>query len=421
MDNRRNAGATRGTLPERPLEKSALAPPAVAPPEVAPPRRMAYGLDISGYSMARGRVKKNENLSRILQPYGVGYAAILDVAYKARGVFDVRSLRPGRPYHLLRPGASPDVAPRYFIYEESDESFVVFDLAPPRSVTRGSKPVELKTRSIAGTVEGSLWQALKDLEADPALLYRLSDIYAWTVDFHHLQKQDRFQVVYQEKWIDGRKKGMGHVLAAAIHRRGETSYAFRFEGSGRPGYYDENGKSLEKTFLKAPLRYTRISSRYARNRLHPVLRIVKAHLGTDYAAPTGTPIMSTGDGTVTTAASNRANGRYIKIRHNREFSTQYLHLSRFASGIRSGVSVKQGQIIGYVGATGMVTGPHLCYRFWKHGKQVDPLAMDIPSSRDLPPAQREVFLGTLSERMALLNDADTPVTLATKRDAASMR
>ena len=423
MDSRRQADATRSappvTPPMAPTAAPALSTPPAAPPEVPPPRRMVYGLDITDYTAARSRVKKHDNLSRILQPHGIGHAAILDTAYKAHGVFDVRSLRPGRPYCLLRRKDVQETAPRYFVYEETDESFVVFDLEPPRSVTRGSKPVELKTRTIAGTVEGSLWQTMVGQGADPALLYRLSDIYAWTVDFHHLQKEDGFRVVYQERWIEGEKAGLGQVLAAVIYHRGETQYAFRFDGDGRPGYYDENGKSLEKTFLKAPVRYTRISSKYTAKRLHPVLRKFKAHLGTDYAAPVGTPVMSTGDGTVTKVASNRSNGRYIKIRHNRKFSTQYLHLSRIARGIRSGVSVKQGQVIGYVGATGMATGPHLCYRFWKHGKQVDPLKTHIPSSRDLSPALREAFLGTLSERMAMLHGTDAPVTLATSRDASS--
>ena len=389
------------------------APAATPAPGLPPtPRRLAYGIDITDCRVETRRVKRHQNLSDILGDRGVGYGAVMDLAHKAVDVFDVRRLHPNRPYCLVFPETPQDAGPSHLVYEITQEEYVVFSLEPPRSVVRGRKPVTTTVRALSGTVAESLWQSLTDQGADPALMAALSDIFAWSVDFHYLQPQDTYRVVFEERRIDDQDIGIGRVLAAVIRSGGEDYYAFYHEAGERAGYFDPDGRSLEKAFLKAPVRYGRISSRFSRQRLHPVLNTVKAHLGTDYAAPVGTPVLSTGDGTVVAAGYHRNNGKYIKIRHNDIYTTQYLHLSRFAKGIRQGAKVKQGDVIGAVGATGMATGPHLCYRFWKNGRQIDPLTTPLPASRHLSPEQMAPFHETVNRYAALLK-GDT-LTLAQK-------
>lgn len=409
------AAAAAGVfLPEDPSPTATATvspvPPTAPPP--APPRRMAYGIDVTDCRLVTEQVRRHQNLGDILGEYGIGYGAVMDLAHKATDVFNVRRLRPNRPYCLVIPPAADNAPPSHFIYEISEEEYVVFGLCPPRSVTRGRKTVRTTPRTLAGTVETSLWQSMVEAGGDPGLIAALSEIYAWSVDFHYLKPGDTYRVVFEERWIDGRSIGMGNVLAAAVTHGGAEHVAYRFDGPERTGYFDENGRSLEKAFLKSPVTYNRISSRFSRQRFHPVLKRMKAHLGTDYAAPVGTPVMSTGDGTVMTAGYNRNNGNYVKIRHNGTYATQYLHLSRFANGIRKGAPVKQGDVIGYVGATGMATGPHLCYRFWKNGRQIDPLNHPMPPSSNLAPEHMAAFEKTVSQLRAMLDGDAGKMTLA---------
>lgn len=391
-----------------------LATPAAAPPAPQPPRRMAYGIDITDCRVITKRIKARQNLSDILTDQGVGYGAIMDLARKAAGVFDVRSLHPNRPYSLIMPTALDAHTPSYFIYEINQEEYVVFSLETPRSVALGRKPVTNTLRAIGGTIDASLWQSMVEHGGDPALISELSDIFAWSVDLHHLRDGDTYRVIFEEKRIDNRYIGIGRILAAVIRQGPEDHFAFYFDDGNQSGYFDEDGGSLEKAFLKAPVRYSRISSRFSRKRFHPVLKTVKAHLGTDYAAPVGTAVMSTADGTVVAASYDRNNGNYVKIRHNGTYTTQYLHLSRIAKKIRCGASVKQGRVIGYVGESGMATGPHLCYRFWKNGRQVDPLTTPLPASQHLPPDEMPAFRETISTIMAQLTNPADALTLATK-------
>ena len=396
------------------LEAPKPVAPVAAPPAPQPPRRLAYGIDITDCRVITKRIKARQNLSDILTDQGVGYGAIMDLARKAVGVFDVRSLHPNRPYSLIVPTALDARTPSYFIYEISQEEYVVFSLETPRRVTLGRKPVTNTLRAIGGTIDASLWQSVVEHGGDPALISELSDIFAWSVDLHHLRDGDTYRVIFEEKRIDNRYIGIGRILAAVIRQGSEDHFAFYFDGGNQSGYFDEDGGSLEKAFLKAPVRYCRISSRFSRKRFHPVLKTVRAHLGTDYAAPVGTPVMSTADGTVMTAGYDQNNGNYIKIRHNGTYTTQYLHLSRVAKGIRSGTSVKQGRVIGYVGKSGMATGPHLCYRFWKNGRQVDPLTTPLPATQHLPPDELPTFRKTISTIMAQLAGSAGALTLANK-------
>ena len=274
----------------------------------------------------------------------------------------------------------------------SSIDYVVFDIRDTIDVFLGQKEVEVKTREASGQIESSLWNSLVENKMSPALVMELSSIYAWTIDFFRIQKGDYFKVVYEEKYVEGEFIGIGRVYAALFNHANEDFYAFYFEEEENYGdYFDDEGAALRKAFLRAPLNYSRISSSFSKRRKHPVTGRIKAHLGTDYAAPTGTPILSTANGTVTEARYKRNNGNYVKVRHNSTYSTQYLHMSKIKSGIRPGVYVKQGEVIGYVGSTGLATGPHVCYRFWKNGRQVDPYKQKLPPSKPVKKENLEAY------------------------------
>ena len=270
--------------------------------------------------------------------------------------------------------------PVYFIYEKDAINYVVFDLQNEIQVYTGKKQVDIKLKKVASTIKSSLWQTMEEKKLSPRLTHELSTIYAWTIDFFKIQEGDSFNIYYQDRYIDGKYIGIGKILASEFIHSNKSFYAFYFEenNNNRGDYYDEKGKTLRKAFLMAPVDYKRISSRFSKRRKHPVTGRWKGHFGTDYAAAEGTPIWATANGTITKASYTRNNGNYVKIRHNSTYSTQYLHMSKIKKGIKRGVYVKQGECIGYVGSTGLATGPHVCYRFWKNGKQVDPYKQKLP-------------------------------------------
>ncbi len=364
-----------------------------------------YGLSIDSFVCIEGQVGSNQFLADILLPHQVAYSLIDRMARDVE-LFDFRRLRAGNPYTVL---LGPDSTAQYFVYEENKTDYLVWRFEGD-SVNgyRGSKPVEIMQREIAAVINNSLYQSLMDAGASAELAVRLSDIYAWSVDFYKIQKGDRFKAVYEEKFVDGESVGIGVIQAAQFDYRGRTFHAYRFEQDGVASYFDEEGKSMKRAFLQAPLNYTRISSRYSLKRVHPVTKKVKAHLGTDYAAPTGTPIHTTGDGVVEAAGYTSGNGNYVKVKHNSTYTTQYLHMSKFAPGIRAGKAVKQGDVIGYVGSTGLATGPHLCYRFWKNGVQVDPFRENIPPSFPIKDALLPAFLEYAAAMGKLLNSVPFP-------------
>jgi murein DD-endopeptidase MepM/ murein hydrolase activator NlpD len=236
----------------------------------------------------------------------------------------------------------------------------------------------------------------------PDLIDQFADLYGWTVDFQRLQKGDKYKVVFNEKWVDGQVIGVEEIQTAFFEHLGEPYHAIPFEQNGQVSFFDQEGNSLKKAFLRDPLKFTRISSRYNLNRFHPVQKRYKAHLGTDYAAPRGTEIRSVGDGTVVAAGYSRGNGNYVKIKHNGTYSTQYLHMSKIGAGVKTGSRIKQGQVIGFVGSTGLATGPHLCFRFWKHGKQVDWLKEKIPPSEPIAPENLMAFDRVRMEKLEQL-------------------
>lgn len=360
------------------------------------PRRiaMAYGISDDDFRMERRTVRARQNLCGILIKEGLSAAAAAETARKCQKVFDVRKMKAGNPYWVMN-AAKADGGLRYLIYEQNPVEYVVFDLADPIKVWRGRKAVNSIIRMATGMIGSSLWQTFTDKDLDVDLVLKLAEIYAWTLDFYHLQKEDTFKIIYEENRVEKKRIGTGRILAACITSGGEDLYAFHFEKSD--AYFDETGQSLRKAFLKAPLKFGRISSRYSKSRLHPILQVNRPHLGIDYAAPKGTPVMAVGDGIVTKVDYNRTMGRYIEIRHNREYRTQYLHLSKTARGIAPGQKVRQGDEIGYVGSTGLATGPHLDFRFWVNGKAVNFLKQDIPSADPVPSDQMAAFQSVVAE------------------------
>ena len=303
--------------------------------------------------------------------------AVEQLVTKAAGIFDVRKIRAGNKYTVLCSNDSLRKA-EYFIYETNPTEYVVFETGDSLHVHLGQKEVEVRIRTASNTISSSLWNAMNEIGASPNVTVALSEIYAWTIDFYSIQKGDNFTAIYEELVVDGETIGMGNILSARFNHGGKDNFAFRFVQDNKPDYFDDKGQSLRRAFLKAPLKFSRISSHFSNSRLHPVLRIRRPHHGVDYAAPKGTPVHSIGNGTVIEVRYAGGAGRMIKIRHNAMDTTAYLHLSGYAKGISKGAHVQQGQVIGYVGSSGLSTGPHLDFRFYKNGSPVDPLKVESP-------------------------------------------
>jgi murein DD-endopeptidase MepM/ murein hydrolase activator NlpD len=341
---------------------------------------MEYEIMVDSLEVIRDHVKRNEFLADILLGYDVDYIVIDRIAKNSHNIFDVRKIRVGYPYAVIRTLDSvPEV--QYFVYEESPSNYIVFDLCDSLRIYRGKKEIERRIATTSGTITSSLWNAMVENDADPNLANELSEIYAWTIDFFGIQKDDYYRVVYEEMYIDDVYVGLSRVIAANFNHMNYDLYAVYFVQDSTGDYYDSDGGSMRRTFLKAPLRYKRISSRYSHSRMHPILKYRRPHLGVDYAAAAGTPVHAVGDGVVTFAGWTDQGGYKVKIKHNGTYSTAYCHFSGFAKGIKQGVHVKQGQVIGYVGSTGLATGPHLDFRFYRNGQAIDPLKVKSPPAK----------------------------------------
>ncbi|HEY4652432.1 MAG TPA: peptidoglycan DD-metalloendopeptidase family protein [Pontibacter sp.] len=340
---------------------------------------IVYGIKTDSLEIVEATVKRGENLSEILDNYNISLLTISELAKKSKEVFNVRRISANRPYTILHQPDSGKTA-RYFIYEPSETEYVIYDLRGELNVTLEKRKVDTVEHAIAGIIHNSLFDALIEAGGSAQLVNHFADIYAWRLDLNRIQPGDKFKLIYDEHVVNGKTIGYGTIKSAYFEHEGEEIYAIGFSQGKGTGYYDQHGKSLKRAFLREPLEYSRVSSRFSKNRFHPVQKRYKPHLGTDFAARTGTPIRTVGDGVVLEAKYTRGNGYYVKIKHNKTYTTQYLHMSRFAKGMRPGTRVKQGQTIGYVGSTGLATGPHLCYRFWKNGKQVDALKVKLPSA-----------------------------------------
>ena len=288
------------------------------------PATILYGIQVDSLKVFESTIKRNQFLGEILSDYQVSDQEIHELSQKAKKVYDVRKIEARKKYTLLY---SQDSLPRaeYFIYEPTPIDYVVYKLKDSIEVSLHQKKIDTVRTYAAGVIESSLWVTMTNAGADPRLIHELSEVYAWQVDFYRIQKGDKFKVIYEELYVNDEKAGIGKIIGALFNHMESDFYAVYFDQGNGISYFDEEGQSLQKQFLKSPLRYTRISSRYTRKRYHPVLKRYKSHLGTDYAAPTGTPIRSVGDGIVTEAKYSKYNGRYVKVRHNGVYTTQYLH------------------------------------------------------------------------------------------------
>ncbi|RAI83913.1 peptidoglycan DD-metalloendopeptidase family protein [Algoriphagus yeomjeoni] len=370
-----------------------------------------YGINVTGLNIVEGTVSKNQTLGSILAPFNVPYQIIDQIAKKSKEIFDVRGIAANKKFTVVTPADSAQAA--FFIYEPNPAEYVVFNL-DSIDIYKAEKPAEFRTKEAGGIINSNLSADMTGLGITYDIIDQFADLYGWSIDFGALQKGDKFKVSYQEKVIDGVVVGVSDIQTAFFEHKGTPYYAIPFEQNGEIAFFDQNGDSFKKAFLRDPLKYSRISSRYSLKRFHPVQKRYKAHLGTDYAAPTGTEIRSVGEGTITDARYSSANGNYVKIKHNGTYTTQYLHMSKIAKGIKPGTRIKQGQVIGYVGSTGLATGPHLCFRFWKNGKQEDWLREKIPPSEPISSANKLAFESTKAEymeRLATISIPGEPETL----------
>lgn len=361
-----------------------------------------YDIPIRDFELSTHKVKKGQFLGDILGSHGIDQRDLLEMEKTYKHIFDVRRIKAGNQYTLFFPSGFLQ-KPAFFVYEINEADYVVFDFVKNRIYT-GQKKVTFQKKTAAGVIQSSLSQTFDENNLDPQLGLELADVFGWVIDFYRLQRGDRFKVIYQERLIDGKPAGVHRILSTVFNHNGNDFYAFYYQPdeSKAGSYFDEKAASLRKEFLKAPLKFSRITSRYSGRRFHPVLKEYRPHLGVDYAAPVGTPILAVGDGVVEEAMYNKNNGNYVKIRHNSTYCTQYLHMSKFAAGIKQGVRVTQGQVIGYVGSTGLATGPHVCFRFWKNGVQVDPLRVQIPPSKPVDDEYRsdyEARVATLKKEL----------------------
>ncbi|WP_373511640.1 peptidoglycan DD-metalloendopeptidase family protein [Persicitalea sp.] len=386
-----------------------------------PPAPVIYGIVTDSLEVRKGVVEPGETISTLLGDYNIGLSRVHALSEKAKDVYDLRRMRAKRPYTLLYARDASRTA-RYFIYEPNATEYVIYDLRDSLCVTLCQRRVDVVEREIIGQIRGSLYKSILNAGGSARLVDQLADIYAWRLDLNRVQPGDSFKLIFESRQIDGKTIADGQLKGAYIQHSGEPLYAIALDQGKGVTYFDQDGKSFKKAFLKEPVEFSRISSRYTQRRFHPVQRRFKPHLGTDYAARRGTPIRTVGDGVVVEASRSRGNGNYVKIRHDKTYTTQYLHMSKFAKGIRRGARVSMGQTIGYVGSTGLSTGPHLCYRFWKNGQQVDALKVKLPLAEPVREEYQDVFLAkkdSIIERMEAMDARQTRADLLAAHEAKS--
>lgn len=347
--------------------------------DLGPVPETKYGIVIDSLDIVQKSVKRNEFLGTILDREGISNKQIHRLAGQYKDVFDVRKVRVGGKYELFHTRDSvPHLA--YFVYQKSVAELVIYDFTQKDVVaTTWQKEIKVRQREASGIIQNSLWQTIVENGGNGVLSIELSEIYAWSVDFFGIAKGDRFKVIYEEEFVDSTSLGIKSIVCAKFKHKGEVYYAIPFEQNGFIGYFNQDGESLKRAFLKAPLRYSRISSGFSNRRYHPVLKRYRSHHGVDYAAPSGTPVHSIGDGTIIKRGYQKnGGGNYIKIKHNSVYTTVYMHLKGFAKGMNVGARVRQGQTIAYVGTTGLSTGPHLDFRVYRNGSPMNPLKVKSP-------------------------------------------
>jgi murein DD-endopeptidase MepM/ murein hydrolase activator NlpD len=373
----------------------------------APEENIEFGFNLDDYIVKRDTIRSGDTFGKILDRNHMPYPSIYDIVEKSKDSFDVRSLRPGKPYTLLCAKDSLET-PRCFVYQPNVEEYIVVNFQDSIHAYTSRKPIKYVEKTATGIITNNISQTLEEQGLSQRLAYKMADeIYAWTIDFRRLQKGDRFKVIYTDKYIDDTiYAGVQDVKAAYFEHSNEPFYAFEFVTDSVKGitdYFNDEAKNLRRAFLKAPVKFSRISSRYNLKRRIAVYGFkVRPHKGTDFAAPIGTPIMATANGTVTESTRRGGNGKFVKIRHNATYETQYLHMK--AQNVKKGQFVKQGDVIGWVGMTGNTGGPHVCYRFWKNGKQVDPFKQKLPEAKGISDSLKVEYLEFIKPIKKQLDD-----------------
>ncbi len=354
------------------------------------PSEFLYNINLDSFDYVTQKIKWGQSFSDILSRNGVSNQTIYNATNAAKEIFNLKRIKKGNNYTLFFKKGTKQLS--YFVYESSKYNFLICELHPNVSFKKVDKKITYLERQISGTISSSLYVSFADNGYPIDLVNLMVDVFAWQIDFFRINPGDSYNIIYTEEIIDNEVVGIKNIKAARLSHDNKPYFAFAYDQGLGNDFFDEEGKSLRKTFLRAPLNFYRISSKYQKKRFHPVLKRYKDHLGTDYAAPRGTPILTVADGKITEASYGRNNGYFVKVKHNNIFTTQYLHMSKFAKGIKPGKHVKQGEVIGYVGSTGLATGPHVCFRFWRNGKQVDPYKQnDLPEGDPVLPNHRNAF------------------------------
>ena len=381
---------------------------------------MKYGLPIEQFDVKYDTIKPGQTIADLLYGFEFNANQIYKLTQCPDSIFNVRKIRPGQVCALLCDKDSANT-PKYFIYEESPKSYITFDITDNYRAERLLKPVEWREGEVAGTVNSSLWVAVEESGASPLLAVEMSHIFGWSIDFFGIQKGDEFRIVYAQEYVEDTPLNNYRIIAASFCASKNLVYAIPFEQEGEMLFYNTDGNSLEGAFLKAPLDYYRISSTFSNSRMHPVLKRVRAHHGVDYAAPKGTPVYAIGSGKVIKKAY-QANGAgyYLKIRHNSTYTTSYMHLSGYAKGLKEGDYVKQKQVIGYVGSTGLSTGPHLDFRVYENGTPINPLTIKSQPKMPISEANKEAFKAVSDSLVTRLTSIPMASTVASNDSIESI-
>ena len=362
-----------------------------------------YGFALDTFNVLEDKIQHNDVFTVMMTKRGLTARQADSLARVAKSFYDFEKIQDGKPYTVL----SRDLRTGYdyFIYEPDAKRYVIVDF---KNISIQEVKREVKTREfeIAGKVKSSLWETMVAQGLSYALADEVEDALKYKFDLRKFNDGDEYKLIWEEELVEGQAVGIKSLKAVSIkeHDAEKPVLAIYFDNGKEKGWYEKNGLPLRDGFLKSPLKYSRITSHYSKNRFHPILGYNRPHFGTDYAAPEGTPILAVADGTVTEATRGGGNGKYVKIRHMNPYETQYLHMSRFAKGIESGTHVKQGQVIGYVGQTGLATGPHVCFRFWKNGSQVNHLNERLPQVSTFTAPDREAFKNVSDQMAARLNN-----------------
>ena len=375
-----------------------------------------FGYTLNNYNVKKSKVKNGDSFGSILERNNLYYPQIYNIVQKVKKVYDIRKINIGKPYIILSSKDSLNT-PQVFIYQPNKIDYVVVSLTDSLWAEKKSKAVKIKEFEAEGIITSSLSETMEKQKLSPLLSNELSEIYAWTIDFFRLEKGDNFKIIYSAKYIDDSiYVGLNRIHSAFFEHRGKPFYAIEFETDPKRGiveYFDENGKNLRRAFLRSPVQFSRVSSRYnLKRRIAYYGYRIRPHKGTDFAAAVGTPIRATASGTVTKSSYTRSNGNYVKIKHNGTYSTQYLHMDK--RGVKVGQFVKQGDYIGTVGMTGNTSGPHVCYRFWKNGRQVDPLKQKLPEAKPISKELKERYMVHMDPIKKQLDAIKSNVTFATK-------